>query len=94
VHFVVKENLFETAPFTLDGLSERLSERQPHETALKPLHDWITTTMTEAETDPSWTDISENGAPCERTASILGPSWRPLLYLRARSRRSHWQRPR
>jgi AcrR family transcriptional regulator len=50
VHFPAKEELlFDAEPFTLDGLSKRLAERRPHETALEALRDWMATTMTEAE---------------------------------------------
>jgi AcrR family transcriptional regulator len=50
LHFPAKEELlFEAEPFTLDGLSERLAARQPHEAALEALRDWMATTMTEAE---------------------------------------------
>ena len=51
VHFPAKEELlFDAEPFTLDGLSKRLAARQPHESALEALRDWMATTMTEAET--------------------------------------------
>jgi len=54
VHFPAKEELLlDAEPFTLDGLSKRLSDRQPHETALEALRDWMATTMTEAETSGS-----------------------------------------
>jgi AcrR family transcriptional regulator len=57
VHFPAKEELlFDAEPFTLDGLSKRLSARQPHETALEALRDWMATTMTEAETKGSELD--------------------------------------
>ena len=47
VHFPAKEELlFDAEPFTLDGLSKRLSGRQPHETALEALRDWMAATMT------------------------------------------------
>src|SRR5580700_3991614 len=50
LHFPAKEELlFEAEPFTLDGLSEHLAARQPHEAALEALRDWMATTMTEAE---------------------------------------------
>jgi AcrR family transcriptional regulator len=52
VHFPAKEELlFDAEPFTLDGLSKRLAERQPHESALEALRDWMATTMTQAETN-------------------------------------------
>jgi AcrR family transcriptional regulator len=57
VHFPAKEELlFEAEPFTLDGLSERLAARQPHEGALQALRDWMATTMTEVEADGSELD--------------------------------------
>src|SRR5580658_5737370 len=50
VHFPAKEELlFDAEPFTLDGLSKRLSERGPHESALEALRDWMATTMTQVE---------------------------------------------
>ena len=52
VHFPAKQELlFDAEPFTLDGLSKRLSERGPHESALEALRDWMATTMTQAETN-------------------------------------------
>jgi AcrR family transcriptional regulator len=57
VHFPAKEELlFEAEPFTLDGLSKRLSERGPHESTLEALRDWMATTMTEVETKGSELD--------------------------------------
>ncbi|HEX4864165.1 MAG TPA: helix-turn-helix domain-containing protein, partial [Acidimicrobiales bacterium] len=57
VHFPAKEELlFDTEPFTLDSLSERLAARLPHETALQALRDWMATTMTEADTTESGRD--------------------------------------
>src|SRR5580700_7798119 len=57
VHFPAKgELLFDAEPFTLDGLSKRLSERGPHESTLEALRDWMATTMTEAETKGSEPD--------------------------------------
>ena len=57
VHFRAKEELlFDAEPFTLDGLSKRLSQRQPHESALEALRDWMETTMTEVETQASEVD--------------------------------------
>lgn len=57
VHFPAKEELlFDAEPFTLDGLSKRLSERGPHESALEALRDWMTATMTQAETSGSEPD--------------------------------------
>src|ERR1700693_3245712 len=57
VHFPAKEELlFDAEPFTLDGLSKRLSERGPHESALDALRDWMATTMTQAETNGSELD--------------------------------------
>ena len=50
VHFPAKEELlFDAEPFTLDSLSKRLATRQPPESALEALRDWMATTMTEAE---------------------------------------------
>src|ERR1700685_3028677 len=47
VHFPVKEELLlDAEPFTLDSLSERLSARRPHESALEALRDWMAAAMT------------------------------------------------
>src|SRR5437016_6680779 len=52
VHFPAKEELlFDAEPFTLESLSERLAARDPHESALEALRDWMATTMKEAETN-------------------------------------------
>jgi AcrR family transcriptional regulator len=57
VHFPAKEELlFDAEPFTLDGLSTRLSERGPHESALDALRDWMAATMTQAQTSGSEPD--------------------------------------
>ena len=57
VHFPAKEELlFDAEPFTLDGLSTRLSARQPRESALDALRDWMATTMTEVEANGSVID--------------------------------------
>jgi AcrR family transcriptional regulator len=57
VHFPAKEELlFDAEPFTLDGLTSRLATRQPHESALEALRDWMATTMTEVETEGSELD--------------------------------------
>ena len=57
VHFPAKEELlFDAEPFTLDGLTKRLSGRRPHESALEALRDWMATTMTQAETKGSGLD--------------------------------------
>src|ERR1700752_679147 len=57
VHFPAKEELLLNAePFTLDSLSERLSARRPHESALEALRDWMATTMTEVEANGSEID--------------------------------------
>ncbi len=57
VHFPAKEELLlDAEPFTLGSLSERLSARQPHESALEALRDWMATTMTEIETSASELD--------------------------------------
>ena len=57
VHFPAKEELlFDAEPFTLEGLSKRLSERGPDETALEALRDWMATTMTQVETNGSELD--------------------------------------
>jgi AcrR family transcriptional regulator len=101
VHFPAKEELlFDAEPFTLDGLSKRLSERQPHESALEALRDWMATTMTEVETKRSELD----GRFWERRAlrahiintepELRGRAPRQLLPFRARSRRRNRQRPR
>ncbi len=57
VHFPAKEELLlDAEPFTLDSLSERLSARRPHESALEALRAWMATTMTEVETNASELD--------------------------------------
>ena len=57
VHFPAKEELLlDAEPFTLDSLSERLSARRPHESALDALRDWMATTMTAVETSVSELD--------------------------------------
>ena len=57
VHFPAKEELlFDAEPFTLDGLSKRLSGRGPHESALEALRDWMATTMTQVEASGSERD--------------------------------------
>jgi AcrR family transcriptional regulator len=57
VHFPAKEELlFDAEPFTLDGLSKRLAERGPHESALDALRDWMAATMTQAQTSESEPD--------------------------------------
>jgi AcrR family transcriptional regulator len=57
VHFPAKEELLlDAEPFTLDSLTERLSARRPHESALEALRDWMATTMTEVETNASELD--------------------------------------
>src|ERR1700728_3435419 len=57
VHFPAKEELLlDAEPFTLGSLSERLSARRPHESALEALRDWMATTMTEIETSASELD--------------------------------------
>jgi AcrR family transcriptional regulator len=57
VHFPAKEELlFDAEPFTLDGLSTRLSARGPHESALDALRDWMAATMTQAQTSGSEPD--------------------------------------
>ncbi len=57
LHFPAKEELlFDAEPFTLASLSKRLAARQPHESALEALRDWMATTMAEAETHGSELD--------------------------------------
>jgi AcrR family transcriptional regulator len=57
VHFPAKEELLlDAEPFTLDSLSERLSARPPHESALDALRDWMATTMSEVESSASEPD--------------------------------------
>jgi AcrR family transcriptional regulator len=57
VHFPAKEELlFDAEPFTLDSLTRRLAARQPDESALDALRDWMATTMMEAETSGSEPD--------------------------------------
>jgi AcrR family transcriptional regulator len=52
VHFPAKEELlFDAEPFTLGHLEMRLAGRQPHESTLEALRDWMATTMTEAEAE-------------------------------------------
>jgi AcrR family transcriptional regulator len=57
VHFPAKEELLlDAEPFTLNSLSERLSARRPHESALDAVRDWMATTMTEVEANASELD--------------------------------------
>jgi MftR C-terminal domain len=50
VHFPTKEELlFDRGPFDLESLTERLRSRQPGETALEALRQWMATTMTTVE---------------------------------------------
>src|ERR1700735_3743043 len=57
VHFPAKEELLlDAEPFTLGSLSERLSARRPHASALEALRDWMAATMTEVETSASELD--------------------------------------
>src|SRR5580704_9586218 len=57
VHFPAKEELLLDAdPFTLDSLSERLSARRPHESALEALRAWMAATMTEVESSAAELD--------------------------------------
>src|SRR5580704_5191633 len=57
LHFPAKDELlFDAEPFTVESLSERLSLRPPHESALEALRDWMATTMTDAETNGSEPD--------------------------------------
>src|SRR5580704_19584318 len=57
VHFPAKEELlFDAEPFTLDSLGERLAARQPSESALQALRDWMASTMADAEADGSELD--------------------------------------
>src|SRR6201993_3630964 len=52
VHFPAKEELlFDAEPFTLESLSSHLAARQPHESALKALRDWMAAAMERAEID-------------------------------------------
>jgi AcrR family transcriptional regulator len=54
LHFAAKEALlFDSEPFTLDSLSQRLTEKPPHESAFDALRDWMATSMTSVETDGS-----------------------------------------
>src|SRR5579871_6417502 len=57
VHFPAKEELLlDAEPFTLDGLSKRLSARRPDESALDALRDWMAATMREVESSASELD--------------------------------------
>src|SRR5580698_11542170 len=57
VHFPAKEELLlDAEPFTLGSLSKRLSARGPSEPALQALRDWMASTMTEVDTNPSELD--------------------------------------
>ena len=57
LHFPAKEELlFDAEPFTLDSLSERLAAREPNESALEALRDWMASTMAQAETNGSELD--------------------------------------
>ena len=81
VHFPAKEELLlDAEPFTLDSLSERLSARRPHESALEALRDWMATTMTEVE--PSASEV--DGRFWERRAMRAHINNEPELRGRAR----------
>src|SRR6185437_11920383 len=57
VHFPAKEELlFDAEPFTLDSLSRHLAAREPNESALQALRDWMASTMADAETNGSELD--------------------------------------
>jgi AcrR family transcriptional regulator len=57
VHFPAKEELlFDAEPFTLDSLSKGLAAREPNESALDALREWMATTMADAETEASELD--------------------------------------
>src|ERR1700740_2897557 len=57
VHFPAKEELlFDAEPFTLGSLSKRLAAREPSESALQALRDWMASTMADAETNESELD--------------------------------------
>jgi len=51
-----EELLFDAEPFTLDSLSKRLATREPGESALQALRDWMASTMAHAETSGSELD--------------------------------------
>ena len=86
VHFPAKEELLlDAEPFTLGSLSERLSARQPHESALEALRDWMATTMPEIETSASELD----GRFCERRA-LRAHIINSEPELRGRSRASYY----
>src|SRR3984957_12515055 len=86
VHFPAKEELlFDAEPFTLDGLSKRLSGRGPHESALEALREWMATTMTQAETSGSELD----GRFWERRA-VRAPIINTERALRGRARASYY----
>src|SRR5579859_3896335 len=57
VHFPAKEELlFDAEPFTLESLSKRLAAREPNESALHALRDWMASTMADAEANGSELD--------------------------------------
>lgn len=50
LHFPTKEELlFDVEPFALEGLADRLAAREPEESALDALRDWMATTMISLE---------------------------------------------
>ncbi len=54
VHFPTKEELlFDAEPFTLESLVAFLEAREPHESALDALRDWMTSTMTDLDSGES-----------------------------------------
>src|ERR1700758_1953720 len=54
VHFPTKEELlFDAEPFTLTSLVTVLEARDPHQSALDALRDWMASTMTALDSDES-----------------------------------------
>jgi AcrR family transcriptional regulator len=78
VHFPTKEELlFDYEPFGLESLSERLRSRQPGETALEALREWMATTMTTVAPSGQLDESSGNGGALRARVIVLAPSCGP-----------------
>ena len=64
VHFPAKEELlFDAEPFTLEGLVSALEARQPDESALDALRDWMADTITALDSAEGSGPFWERRAP-------------------------------
>ena len=98
VHFPTKEELlFDAEPFTLKSLVTVLEAREPRESALDTLRDWMASTMT-ALASPESTGGSGSGAHSAPTSSTPNPNCAAALgrlpRIRTRPRRRDRQGPR